>query len=179
MLLKNLKFGSETALSRLRAGKRSAAVVACVAVLAGCESLPEMPKLSDFPSFSDMKTGLSEKFNETFGSSDKSAASETVAANGSAAKARVVAGASAGDKTGTVVLGRAAVKRLQVKLAKLAFRPGPADGVLGLQTARAIRRYQAAHGLPVTGRVSSKFLKHLETTFAGAESEQMLTNSPN
>ncbi len=176
MLLKNLKFGRETALSRLRAGKRSVAVIACVAVLAGCESLPEMP---DFPSFTDMRTGLSEKFNETFGASDNSAANETVVANGSAAKERVVARASAGGKTRTVVLGRAAVKRLQVRLAKLAFRPGPADGVLGLQTARAVRRYQAAHGLPVTGRVSSEFLEHLETTFASADAEQMLTISPN
>ncbi len=78
MLLKIFKFGSETAVLRSGACKRLAAVIACVSVLAGCESLPEMPSLPDFPSFSDIRTGLS----ETFMWPDESAIKEAVPAQG-------------------------------------------------------------------------------------------------
>ena len=76
MLLKIFKLGSETAVLRSGACKRSLAVIACVSVLAGCESDP------DFPSFSDMKTGLSETFDEIVMSPDKSAIKEAVPAQG-------------------------------------------------------------------------------------------------
>ncbi len=42
------------------------------------------------------------------------------------------------------------MKRLQFRLG---FQSGPVDGVLGLQTAKAIKRYQTAHRLPVTGEI--------------------------
>ncbi len=78
MLLKIFKLGSETAVLRSGACKRSLAVIACVSVLAGCESDP------DFPSFSDMKTGLSETFDETVMSIEKSWEKEAVPTQGAA-----------------------------------------------------------------------------------------------
>ena len=78
MLLNIFKLGSETAVLRSGACKRSVAVIACVSVLAGCESL------SDLPSFSDMKTGLSETFDETVMSIEKSWEKEAVPTQGAA-----------------------------------------------------------------------------------------------
>ncbi len=66
MLLKTFKLGSETAVLRSGACKRSLAVIACVSVLAGCESVP------DFPSYSDMKSGLSETIDQAVMSIEKS-----------------------------------------------------------------------------------------------------------
>ena len=66
MLLKTFERGSETAVLRSGACKRSLAVIACVSVLAGCESVP------DFPSYSDMKSGLSETIDQAVMSIEKS-----------------------------------------------------------------------------------------------------------
>jgi hypothetical protein len=43
--------------------------------------------------------------------------------------------------------------RAQARLARLGYYPGPIDGDFGPMTSRAIRRYQADYGLPVTGRL--------------------------
>ncbi len=164
MLLKFFKFGSETAVLRSGAVKRSVAVIACVSVLAGCESLPDMP---DMPSFTDMKTGLSETFDETVASIEKSWDNRTTPVDGAASKKEVI-----------VSLDRPAVKRLQGRLASLGYRSGPADGIIGLKTAKAIKRYQSAHSLPVTGKISLQFLEHLEANTASGGMQNMLTNSP-
>jgi hypothetical protein len=164
MLFNNFKFGSETAVSRARSCKRSVAVIACVSVLAGCESLPDMP---DFPSFTDMKTGLSETFNETVTSIEKSWENEPEPGKDAVEQ-----------KNEVVTLGRPAVKRLQARLASLGFRSGAVDGIYGSQTAKAVKRYQTAHRLPVTGKVTSGFLEHLDTTIASGNAGHMLTNSP-
>lgn len=47
-----------------------------------------------------------------------------------------------------------AVYNVQVALQKLGYRPGPADGVYGPQTRKAIKRYQRDHGLAVTGNLT-------------------------
>ncbi len=173
MLLKIFKFGSETAVLRSGAGKRSLAVIACVSILAGCNSLPDVPSFSEMgeglsQTYSDMESGVRQKYNETFNSTDESSNYEAVSARG-AVKA----------KEERVTLNRSAVRRLQGRLARLEFRPGPIDGILGLQTVKAIKRYQTAHRLPVTGRISSQFLSHLEETSASRNGAEMLTNSPN
>lgn len=51
------------------------------------------------------------------------------------------------------------VRRLQERLAFLGYEPGPADGKAGVQTQRAIRWFQKAHGLPVDGRPSAELLQ--------------------
>lgn len=55
------------------------------------------------------------------------------------------------------------VKAIQRELADLGYAPGPVDGVAGANTKSAIRRYQAASGLPVDGKVSLALLAYLRT----------------
>ncbi|HKU95472.1 MAG TPA: peptidoglycan-binding domain-containing protein, partial [Vineibacter sp.] len=47
------------------------------------------------------------------------------------------------------------VAQLQGRLRALGFNPGPADGVVGPRTVTAVREFQAAHGLTVTGTIDS------------------------
>ena len=54
----------------------------------------------------------------------------------------------------------------ELLLAKLAFDPGPADGVLDETTREAIRRYQEAAGLPQTGEPSKELLEELQAVVA-------------
>jgi hypothetical protein len=42
---------------------------------------------------------------------------------------------------------------VQERLQAAGFDPGPIDGRLGLQTKKALRHYQQAHGLPITGEL--------------------------
>ena len=51
------------------------------------------------------------------------------------------------------------VRRLQIRLAQLGYRPGGADGKSGPKTRRAIRWFQKAHDLPVDGRPSKALLE--------------------
>jgi hypothetical protein len=55
-----------------------------------------------------------------------------------------------------------AVRKVQRSLAALGYEPGPVDGEAGPGTEKAIRRYQADHGLRVDGKVSAKLVAHLE-----------------
>lgn len=57
---------------------------------------------------------------------------------------------------------RAYIIGVQEELAAHGYRPGPADGVLGAATKRAIRQYQKDAGLPVDGVVSKELLDHLK-----------------
>ncbi len=43
------------------------------------------------------------------------------------------------------------IKSLQRELKRAGYDPGTADGRIGPTTRRALRRFQAAHGLPATG----------------------------
>ena len=49
----------------------------------------------------------------------------------------------------------------QVALEYLGYSPGPLDGVYGPGTAEAIRQYESANQLPVTGRPSRELLDNL------------------
>lgn len=93
-----------------------------------------------------------------------------------------VIGAAAGGATGyftdedTIDLGKpiwedddeaagaqsGVVTRVQSGLAWLGYDPGPADGVMGPQTAEAIRRYQSDHGLLTDGRPTVQLAEHIE-----------------
>lgn len=47
----------------------------------------------------------------------------------------------------------ASVKQIQLALRKAGFEPGAVDGVMGSKTRKAIRRFQEANLLPITGKV--------------------------
>jgi hypothetical protein len=53
------------------------------------------------------------------------------------------------------------VKQVQEQLIAEGFDPGPADGILGLQTKKALRSYQAKHGLSLTGELDGTTLRAL------------------
>jgi len=61
------------------------------------------------------------------------------------------------------------VRDTELLLAKLAFDPGPADGVLDDTTREAIRRYQEAAGLPQTGEPSKELLEELQAVVAAID----------
>ena len=53
------------------------------------------------------------------------------------------------------------ISEIQRLLAKLDFRPGPPDGVLGHRTVNAIRLYQKFSGLEITGHATPELLSDL------------------
>ena len=55
--------------------------------------------------------------------------------------------------------GDTSVRKLQQRLAALGYQPGRADGKRGAKTRRAIRWFQAAHGLNVDGKFSEQLLE--------------------
>jgi len=59
-------------------------------------------------------------------------------------------------------MGRSQIADLQWQLAVHGYDPGPADGIDGPQTERAIRQYQADAGLSVDGEPSQDLLDHLQ-----------------
>ena len=59
------------------------------------------------------------------------------------------------------------VQAVQTALSRIGYLSGEADGVLGSQTAGAIREYQRSEGIPVTGTVTPELIERLN---AGAAS---------
>ncbi|HEX9858646.1 MAG TPA: peptidoglycan-binding domain-containing protein, partial [Paracoccaceae bacterium] len=61
-------------------------------------------------------------------------------------------------KAAEAALGLSPMARqlVESRLASLEFNPGPADGTFDDTTRRAIRRFQRARGLPVTGYVTQE-----------------------
>ncbi len=55
------------------------------------------------------------------------------------------------------------VKKLQARLTKLGFAAGPADGLFGAQTDKAVKAYQAAKGLGADGIVGPETSASLDT----------------
>ena len=60
--------------------------------------------------------------------------------------------------------GSALVRALQRRLEAAGYAPGPIDGRDGPLTERAVRRFQAAHGLPVNGVAGPNVLQLTATT---------------
>jgi len=50
------------------------------------------------------------------------------------------------------------IKEIQSKLALLGYKPGPADGVMGKKTQRAIKAFQQKVGIPVDGKISEELI---------------------
>lgn len=63
---------------------------------------------------------------------------------------------------------RAQVKSVQTALNAHGFDAGPADGALGPRTRAAIRGYQAAEGLSVTGQIDDSLLASLQIAGSGS-----------
>ena len=59
------------------------------------------------------------------------------------------------------------VRRAQLYLSALGYRPGAADGVFGDRTREAIMAYETDQGLPRTGRIDSVLLDRLERAVSG------------
>jgi peptidoglycan lytic transglycosylase B len=55
--------------------------------------------------------------------------------------------------------GDASLRKLQQRLAVLGYKPGKPDGKKGPKTRRAIRWFQAAHGLTVNGKFTEQLLE--------------------
>ena len=145
-----------------RVNIRLMAVIACMAALPGCENIAEVG--SEF----------NQSYKETLREFDKSFG-----------KNEPVPVATIEEKKDEVVvlLNRRDAKRFQGRLAKLGFRPGPVDGILGSQTIRAMNRYQTAFGLTKSKHISSNLLSHLYAMSEnGAEKKpeptQLLSYSP-
>ena len=83
--------------------------------------------------------------------------------------AALIARESAEEATTSGLLPRPdeTVKSVQFNLKQLGFDPGPVDGLMGPGTERAIRAFQTAHGLPVTGQPDNELMRKL---FAVAQS---------
>ncbi len=78
-----------------------------------------------------------------------------------------LATASAPPQPRATTPSRLLVIRIQHGLVAAGHDPGPADGVMGPKTRRAIRAFQAARVMSVTGKPTSELLHELER--AGAE----------
>ncbi len=64
------------------------------------------------------------------------------------------------------------VARLQAALDRQGFNAGPADGVMGFHTRRAIEAYQRSHGLRVTGRPTRELLARIEGNGPAARQDE-------
>lgn len=60
----------------------------------------------------------------------------------------------------------------QTALLRLGYDIGPADGIVGRNTTRAIQDYQKAHNLPVDGEVTQTLYDHLRRTLAQTSSNK-------
>lgn len=87
-------------------------------------------------------------------------------------RARQQAGATVSTVSG---YDAALVRKVQSALLRLGYRPGPADGMMGLKTERAIREFQRDSGLPPTGVPSSALLSRLN---AGTMESQPADRTP-
>ena len=73
--------------------------------------------------------------------------------------------------------GEGALLRLQVLLDRARFSPGEIDAVAGSNQARALRGYQAAHDLPVTGEPDPATWSALERDATPVLDEYRLTEA--
>lgn len=65
------------------------------------------------------------------------------------------------------------IRLVQEQLARAGFSPGRIDGVLGRNTAQALREFQASVGLSPSGTITSETLRALEDYVAGRPNPQL------
>src|ERR1700756_2945736 len=71
--------------------------------------------------------------------------------------------ASLATEAQDVEASSALVREIQFMLLRVGMEPGPIDGIAGMQTLGAVRRFQAKSGLPISdlihdGKISGVFL---------------------
>src|SRR4029077_17784160 len=64
-------------------------------------------------------------------------------------------------ETAAMVKERAGVRETQTRLKDLGYDVGPADGVMGPQTAAELKRFQADRGMTPDGIINSELLARL------------------
>jgi peptidoglycan hydrolase-like protein with peptidoglycan-binding domain len=87
-------------------------------------------------------------------------------------------GRSGGSSSGTSTTARQSsgsqpstqISQVQKALKAKGYDPGTTDGVMGTQTQEALRKFQQANGLPVTGMVDSQTAKALGISSSGTAS---------
>ena len=70
---------------------------------------------------------------------------------------------------------RSTVRRVQADLARLGYKPGPADGIAGRRTAAAVKRFQSDSGLPADGVISPALVKQLRAKARAAQTKETPT----
>ena len=64
---------------------------------------------------------------------------------------------------------RSTVRQVQADLARLGYKPGPADGIAGRRTAAAVKRFQSDSGVAVDGRVTAALVAKLRAAVDAVE----------
>ena len=67
---------------------------------------------------------------------------------------------------------------VQTELARRGYYNGLIDGVIGPESQTAIREFQAAAGLPVTGQIDDNLMEALRATDRGAPGEDSSVEPP-
>ena len=81
---------------------------------------------------------------------------------------QLIGGAPLPAANGVPTLARSQLMRLQEQLTELGFDAGGADGLPGLKTQSAIRRYQATHALPADGYATPALAQHVRENHIAA-----------
>jgi hypothetical protein len=93
-------------------------------------------------------------------SNSPASGASTVPANPAAAAA-APASATAAASVEAFRMDRARIAKAQVRLRELGFDAGTADGATGARTVQAVRQFQAAKNLPVTGTFDAATVREL------------------
>ena len=70
------------------------------------------------------------------------------------------------------------VRQTQLNLAALGIDPGPADGLIGRRTRKAVQRFQRLAGLTPTGQITEELLRLLQAAVAEGQDEKQAKASP-
>ncbi len=110
---------------------------------------------------------------------DKACMAKIKASTGKTVKKKVVTKKATTKKTAKVIKPSPKVRSVQRLLAKRGYKPGIADGLMGRNTANAIKAYFKRHGLKrVRGSRTEAVLAHLRKTPATKNTTQVAHKKP-
>ena len=121
--------------------------------------------LSMAPGWAQTKSGESSSGATSPGSSQKEEGASGAKRGGQMKSADTGKGMESGDQTAGRSSGeqwaKEDIKKAQEALKGKGTDPGPADGVMGPQTQKALRAFQSANGLKTSGRLDAETAKAL------------------